>query len=131
MPLMLSPLSLTTAAAALALAAYGAAAADEHGNYTAVEANAGRSLYAQNCAKCHGADLQGVMVPALATAKVRHDYPTPESLYAFIHVAMPANAPGTLTAAQYHDLAAYLLQRNGRLPASKTPTKSKGKKHGK
>lgn len=131
MPLLVSPLSLTAAAVAFALAAYATAGADEQGKYTTADALAGRSLYAQHCAKCHGANLQGVMVPALATAKVRHDYPTAASLYTFIHVAMPANAPGTLTTVQYHDLAAYLLQRNGRLPASKTPTKPKGKKHGK
>lgn len=83
--------------------------------YTTAEAAAGSTVYAQSCAQCHGTNLQGQSGPPLTGASFNHGYPTPEKLYDFIRTQMPYNAPGSLSSTQYHEVTAYLLQKNGRL----------------
>ncbi len=83
--------------------------------YTAAQATAGATVYAQSCAQCHGANLQGQSGPRLLGSSFINAYPTPEQLYDFIHRQMPANAPGSLSAAEYAEVTAFLLQKNGRL----------------
>ena len=93
----------------------GAAAQAQTTNYTAAQASAGGAVYAQRCASCHGVNLQGQSGPTLKGAKFLAGYPTPTALYDFIKTQMPADAPGSLSAAQYADVTAFVLQQNGRL----------------
>jgi PQQ-dependent dehydrogenase (methanol/ethanol family) len=83
--------------------------------YSTAEAAAGSTVYAQSCAQCHGTNLQGQSGPPLMGASFNHGYPTPTKLYDFIRTQMPYNAPGSLSSKQYHEVTAYLLQKNSRL----------------
>jgi PQQ-dependent dehydrogenase (methanol/ethanol family) len=83
--------------------------------FTASQAASGAAVYAQSCAQCHGTSLQGQSGPQLKGASFNSGYPSPSKLYNFIRTQMPYNAPGSLSATQYQDVTAYLLQQNGRL----------------
>lgn len=98
--------------------------------YTATEARAGAAVYAQRCAQCHGANLQGGAGPPLKGAALQKGYPTASDLHDFIQTQMPANAPGSLSGAQYDEVTAFLLQQNGRLGPAKSK-KPSGKFTGK
>jgi len=77
---------------------------------------AGEKLYAARCIQCHGADGngQGLSIPPLwgpqsfnnkaGMAKITDMAP-------FVRVAMPQNAPGTLTDQEALDVSAYVLSK--------------------
>ena len=85
----------------------------------------GEAVYAQQCAGCHGANLEGHYIgPALdrpillqaggGTAVRPGDAAI---LYATIAREMPYDKPGSLSSLEDYDVTAYLLSRNGLLPA--------------
>lgn len=76
----------------------------------------GKSLYGSACAKCHGANLQGITAPALsgpAFAPVSGSHLTIGGIYTYMSTNMPADRPGKLKDAEYADIMAYLLSENG------------------
>ncbi|MDG0026900.1 c-type cytochrome [Trinickia sp. Y13] len=76
----------------------------------------GKRLYAANCAKCHGADMQGVTAPALsgaAFAPASNSHLTIGGIYNYMATNMPADRPGKLKDGEYADLMAFLLNKNG------------------
>jgi S-disulfanyl-L-cysteine oxidoreductase SoxD len=89
----------------------------------------GEALFARLGAKCHGAKGEGTdAAPALvggqgtlATAQpvktVGSYWPYATTLYDYIHRAMPADAPQSLTPDEVYALCAYLLHLNGIVPA--------------
>jgi len=90
----------------------------DHGLYTAVQARMGSDLYQQNCAKCHGANMQGVVGPALkgaGFADPSYNF-TVGGMFTFMATQMPAGAPGSLKKEQYAAIMSYLLQQNGYPP---------------
>jgi alcohol dehydrogenase (cytochrome c) len=91
------------------------------GSYSKAQAARGATTYVQYCAQCHGATLQGDSGPSLSgTAFVQaYGATTAESLYDFISRQMPQDAPGSLSKAQYLDVTAYVLSRNGFSPGTK------------
>lgn len=107
----------TSVIIAVSLATVAYALAQNAPAYTVADASAGATVYAQSCAQCHGTSLQGQSGPRLTGQSFNSAYPSPERLYRFISAQMPANAPGSLSATQYHDVTAFVLQRNGRLGA--------------
>ncbi len=98
------------------VAATGTAAAAES-YYTDAQATAGQPVFAQQCAICHGDNLQGKVGPALAGSQFlsvsQFQELTADYLYRFMAKHMPANAPGSLSQPQYLDLMAYILKVNG------------------
>jgi PQQ-dependent dehydrogenase (methanol/ethanol family) len=92
------------------------------GGYTSAQASHGATVYTQYCVQCHGGHLQGESAPALSGQTLRSAYGggTAAQLYDFISRQMPQNAPGTLSQAQYLDVTAYILSRNG-FPAGNAP----------
>jgi mono/diheme cytochrome c family protein len=88
--------------------------------YTADQADAGRIDYIQNCAECHGGELEGQFGPGLAGPNARDQWESPQYVYGYFSVAMPHGHPGQLTQRQYVDIMAYLLQRHNK-PAGTRP----------
>jgi mono/diheme cytochrome c family protein len=80
----------------------------------------GKRLYASNCAKCHGADMQGITAPALsgaAFAPASNAHLTIGGVYAYMATNMPADRPGKLKDQEYADIMAFLLNANGYAPS--------------
>lgn len=93
------------------------------GVYTEPQAARGDELYQQNCAACHGAQLQGSPAAPLTgpafSGRWEDGKHTLDDLYYIIRSLMPNNAPGSLTRAQYADIVAYILKVN-RYPAGES-----------
>jgi mono/diheme cytochrome c family protein len=91
--------------------------------YTAEQVTAGAAAYAQSCAVCHGAQLQGVAAPALTGPAFASSKPSLAKLHVIITGQMPLTAPGTLAAADYAAITAYMLAYNCVKPSGggKTP----------
>lgn len=88
----------------------------------------GAALFGARCAACHGAAGEGASADALvggrgslATQKplrtVGSFWPYATTLFDYIRRAMPFDAPQSLSADETYALSAYLLHRNGLLPA--------------
>lgn len=80
----------------------------------------GKRLYASHCAKCHGADMQGITAPALsgaAFAPASNAHLTIGGVYAYMATNMPADRPGKLKDQEYADIMAFLLNANGYAPS--------------
>jgi polar amino acid transport system substrate-binding protein len=76
----------------------------------------GKMLYAGACAKCHGANLQGVNAPALrgpAFAPAANAHLTIGGIFGYMTTNMPADRPGKLKPEEYADIMAFLLNSNG------------------
>ncbi len=87
----------------------------QDGVYTSAQAARGQTLYAQQCAACHGPTLQGASGPPLAGSQfVGHWQAEPLSaLVSKIRNTMPADAPGGLSPQQSADIVAHLLNGGG------------------
>ncbi len=84
------------------------------GPFTAEQAAAGRTAYATSCAGCHGADLDGV--PALSGGAFTGPWSTrtTRDLIGLIRTTMPTDNPGGLPEQTYVNIAAFIMQFNGR-----------------
>lgn len=104
-----APLLLLSAAAPLCVAALAR---------PAVPPERGRTVYAAQCASCHGRALEGMEDgPSLIDTRFQAKWRSrPDALYAKIRQSMPQDDPGTLTPAEAGDLTALLLAAN-HLPA--------------
>ncbi|MGY3040233.1 alcohol dehydrogenase (cytochrome c) [Rhodanobacter sp. TND4EL1] len=101
----------------IALAVPASAAAAQTGDYTSTQASRGATVYAGECALCHGAALQGKVGPALAGSNFATSLDTAKmsaaALFKIISTQMPLNKPGSLTPQQSADVFAYILAQNG------------------
>ncbi len=85
----------------------------------------GKSLYAENCASCHGANGEGKGAPAVVgksalpmdppgSAKQRKiPFKTAADVFAFTQKTMPPGAGGSLKDAEYWAILAFDLKANG------------------
>ncbi len=109
-----------TVGAAPALAAdVSATAAVSAPSFDNAQVAHGKSLYSSACAKCHGANLQGMAGPALsgpAFAPEGHSHLTIGGIYKYMSTNMPADRPGQMKDQEYADLMAFLLYSNGYRP---------------
>jgi mono/diheme cytochrome c family protein len=79
---------------------------------------AGREVYTAECAQCHGEQGEGGSGPLLIGGNKRiASYQTTKRLYDYVSSTMPFDEPGSLTAEQYWNVIAYLLDANELLPA--------------
>jgi alcohol dehydrogenase (cytochrome c) len=117
-----------TAIAALAFAATGASAQGVFSgqSYNDEAAQRGQVAFGQNCGRCHGANLAGgefgptLTGPTFASHWVDQ---TGGALAGYMQTRMPPGGAGTLPAATYADLAAYVMKVNGAAPgAASAPT---------
>ncbi|HMD01769.1 MAG TPA: cytochrome c, partial [Candidatus Baltobacteraceae bacterium] len=116
----LSMLALCALLGAVATATGSSAATTS--DFTAAQAAQGGEVYVARCSVCHGGKLQGQSGPALAGPSFRQSidasYPTAAALYQFTSTQMPADAPGSLSQAQYLAVTAFLISKNGLAPGS-------------
>jgi mono/diheme cytochrome c family protein len=99
-----------------ATAAAAAAATSNDGIFTAAQAQRGDVLYKEQCATCHGDNLEGSgPMPPLAGTDFLANWTGKAvgELFEKTHTTMPATAPGTLTPMQAADLTAHLLKASG------------------
>ena len=92
------------------------------GVFSAAQADRGGSVYAQSCANCHGAGLEGAdMSPALAGAAFMASWNDLSlgDLAERIRISMPADRPGTLSRQEQADVIAFVLRSN-RFPVGTT-----------
>ena len=88
--------------------------------FTADQAKAGAVVYQKSCAECHGAALEGVEAPALKGSGFR-EMAAAQSLHAdallnTVSQTMPQSDPGSLSADDYNNVVAYMLEQNGFAP---------------
>ena len=102
--------------------------------YTDTQAEQGRITYDQQCASCHGANLDdGAYGPPLTGTDFRQKWGARslDALMTYTSERMPPTQPGTLGAVRYAQVIAFLLQENGvkpggsELPADPTVLASK------
>ena len=104
--------------------------------YTASQADAGKKLYASNCAACHGEDLRSATAPPLAGPKFVDNWSPPkpgaqtgawnaslDDLLFVMQNTMPLGNPKSLSVDEHLAIFAYLLQQNG-YPAGNTPLRA-------
>jgi len=92
--------------------AQGAAKSVNDGVFTDMQARRGDVLYKENCATCHGDNLEGSgPMPALAGKDFLASWQgkTVGDLFDKTSTTMPATAPGSLTPAQAADIVSYML----------------------
>jgi alcohol dehydrogenase (cytochrome c) len=95
-------------------------------SFTAAQAEAGKSAYAQSCDSCHGTNLDdGPFAPPLKGVEFRQVWfgQPADPLFEYISEKMPPAGPGSLGDDQYLQILAYMLQQNGLIPGA-TPLPS-------
>jgi mono/diheme cytochrome c family protein len=95
----------------------------------------GEATYMIKCAACHGPNGEGIAPnPKLigtdppagfvfakdvkAVKTIGNYWPYATTVYDYVHRAMPLTAPGSLTPDETYGLVAFLLSRNGIVPAT-------------
>lgn len=83
--------------------------------FTTVQADHGKAKFKQNCARCHGPNLEGRAGPALkgdnfASASSEFDI---KDIFSILVHNMPATEPGSLAHDDYVEIMAFLLHENG------------------
>jgi len=86
--------------------------------YSEAQAGRGRTIFAAQCASCHGQTLQGDAAPPLVGDDFLADWGSQplSELVNKIQRTMPADKPGKLTREQATDLVALILQ-SGKFPS--------------
>jgi cytochrome c len=126
--LAFAAIALAAAAPSLVIAQQAAMRSVWDGVYTSAQAERGKTAFGENCAKCHGGQLQGMdEIPPLAGGHFMADWETQSiaDLVQRIHNTMPLDNPGALSTASSTDVVAYLLSQN-QIPAgaAELPTES-------
>jgi len=86
------------------------------GVYTQEQAEAGRGIYSEACASCHGDTLGGLeSAPALSGPSFAGNWngTTLNDLAERIRVSMPADDPGSLSRLRIAEVVAYMLSAGG------------------
>lgn len=84
--------------------------------FSSEQAGRGAEVYAQNCAQCHGGQLDGQPPLSGDAFLAKWDGMTVHALYQVISETMPLDAPGSLDTQSYEDVTAHILEANG-MPA--------------
>jgi PQQ-dependent dehydrogenase (methanol/ethanol family) len=89
-------------------------------SFTTAQAERGAEAYAEQCASCHGPNLDdGAFGPALSGVDFRQRWAAPLPLFASMNEKMPPARPGSLGEKTYADLLAFILQENGLRPSER------------
>lgn len=119
---MRTSISIWVVAAGLLVSVRGQAPASVwDGVYTEEQAGRGQTLYARECASCHGASMSGgETAPPLTGSGFMANWSglSVGDLFERIRVSMPEGRPGTLSRQQNADILTYILSVN-QFPAGK------------
>ncbi len=99
----------------------------------------GRAIYAQQCARCHGANGEGmppVNPPVIGRPAIAENFafgtnptlprtignywPYATTVFGYVRKAMPLDAPGSLSNDEVYAVTAYLLAANQVIPMTTT-----------
>lgn len=96
------------------MAASSARAGTWDGVYTDAQAERGKVLFGQQCARCHGANLAGTFEtpPLVGRFKPYWAGASLDTLLDYVATAMPLDRPGSLSRAANADIVAFLLKAN-------------------
>ncbi len=114
---------IATAAVTVGLWAVSGSAQTAEGPFTQAQAEAGRTAYAANCGGCHQQNLSGSgdQVPLAGTTFMASWGRRPvKEFYDDIRANMPYGRAGSLDAATYQNITAFILTANGAKPGSKS-----------
>jgi len=120
-------LSVCAFVLSVSYAVVGAQGKASAGVYTAEQAGRGEAIYKEQCAACHGDNLEGSgPMPPLAGMDFMTTWQGKSlgDLYEKIQTTMPATAPGTLMPAQTADLLAFML-KSSKYPAGSSALEGK------
>ena len=83
--------------------------------YSAQQVSDGQAVFTQNCASCHGDQLEGGVGPTLVGQDFSSatDNNTVGSIFKFLSTQMPDGNGGSLSQTQYVAVMAFLLSKNG------------------
>lgn len=113
---------LPRVARGMALAAFVSPAFADAAHFSKQQVQAGAQAFSENCAQCHGANLQGAAGPTLKgqnfASSLQYGNMSAAQLYRFIATNMPLTKPGSLSKKQYLDVFAYILSQNGFRPGN-------------
>jgi mono/diheme cytochrome c family protein len=114
----------TTSAGPSRLRASNAANSVWGGVYTLAQAEKGEASFRQQCASCHGRELEGLedfCTPPLAGAEFwkRWGGQSVGSLYERIQTTMPENKKGSLSGDEYAAIVSFVLKANELPPGEK------------
>jgi S-disulfanyl-L-cysteine oxidoreductase SoxD len=88
------------------------------GIFTDAQAKRGDDLYQRHCSECHASDLSGATSynpsPPLIDRPFHlgWDGKSVGALFTFVTLTMPKESPGSLKAAEYADVLAYIFKQN-------------------
>ena len=105
-----------------AVALLGAGSNPPGPSFTAAQAAAGRHVYTADCLRCHGANLQGVIGPALKGGDSNLSTQKIGAVYTYVKTEMPQGNAGGLKSDEYVVVMAFLLQSNGHKAGSEKLT---------
>lgn len=96
-------------------------------SFTADQADRGEEDYNDNCAECHGEDLNGGLLggaplKGLAFESKYGNGGPAGVLWEVMTATMPPNSPGRYSPETYADLMAYILKRNGYKAGAELPS---------
>ncbi len=95
--------------------------------YTSEQADRGEDRFGRYCVDCHGEDLNGGLLggPPLKGLSFEQKFLSggpASALFLFMSTLMPPEAPGRYSAANYADMMAYILKRNGFRTGAELPS---------
>jgi polar amino acid transport system substrate-binding protein len=82
-------------------------------SFTADQANKGQILFYENCAECHGAQLEGNAGPALDATHGNVQWETVSFVFSYMSAFMPAGNAHGLSPDDYLNILAFLLKAHG------------------
>ncbi len=84
-------------------------------------AEGGKTIFTDRCAKCHGDQGQGGFAPSVMGPSAHLEkFSTVQGLLDFVSLAMPQDAPGSLSKEGYQEVLAFLLVQNRLVPTQAT-----------
>ncbi len=87
-------------------------------SFTAEQANKGQILFYENCAECHGAQLEGNAGPALDATHGNVQWETVSFVFSYMSAFMPAGNAHGLPPDDYLNIMAFLLKAHGHHPGA-------------